>query len=606
MSLNVGILAHVDAGKTSLTERLLWAAGVIDSAGSVDAGTTQTDTMALERQRGITIRSAVVSFSIDDVTVNLVDTPGHPDFIAEVERFLSVLDGAVLVVSAVEGVQAQTRVLMRALQRLHIPTLIFVNKIDRSGAAPDAVLQRIRDTLTPGAVGMGTALHAGTRGAGCEPHPATDAAFATRLLDLLTSHDEVLLTDWVRDQAAVGHHRLRVELAAQTRSGLVHPVFFGSATTGAGVEALTAAMTDLLPSAQGPVAGRASGTVFKVERGAAGEKVAYVRLFRGAIRVRDRLRLARGEATITALRVFERGTATPCTSAVAGQIAKVWGLAPVQIGDAIGARPTGRADRRQFSPPSLETVIEPVCPADRGALHAALTQLVEQDPLINLRQDDERREISVSLYGEVQKEVIQATLSDEYGIGVTFRGTTTICVERPVGSGTAVEFIDSDPNPFLATVGLRIDPAPESSGVEFRVEVERGSMPASFFTAVEQTVHRTLRRGLRGWAGHRLHGRDDALRVLGAAEPRTRQLRREHVQHCRRLPQPDTGGAHACTRDRGDPRLRADPLLRARAPEGHARDGPERRRAGGRRPAGHAGARLLVPGDRRHPGSTGA
>src|ERR1043165_1433527 len=126
-TLNLGILAHVDAGKTTLTERLLYAAGVIDAIGSVDEGTTQTDSLALERQRGITIKSAVVSFTIDDTTVNLIDTPGHPDFIAEVERALGVLDGVVLVVSAVEGVQPQTRILMRALQRLRVPTVIFVN-----------------------------------------------------------------------------------------------------------------------------------------------------------------------------------------------------------------------------------------------------------------------------------------------------------------------------------------------------------------------------------------------------------------------------------------------------------------------------------------------
>ena len=124
-TLNLGILAHVDAGKTSLTERLLYAAGVIDEIGSVDDGSTQTDTLALERQRGITIKAAVVSFVIDDVTVNLIDTPGHPDFIAEVERVLHVLDGAVLVISAVEGVQAQTRVLMRTLLRLQIPDPAF-------------------------------------------------------------------------------------------------------------------------------------------------------------------------------------------------------------------------------------------------------------------------------------------------------------------------------------------------------------------------------------------------------------------------------------------------------------------------------------------------
>ena len=142
--LNLGILAHVDAGKTTLTERLLYSAGVIDEVGSVDKGTTRTDSLALEQQRGITIKSAVVSFPIDDVTVNLIDTPGHPDFIAEVERVLSVLDGCVLVLSAVEGVQPQTRILMRALQRLDGADAV-VREQDRSrGCRPGTRARRDR------------------------------------------------------------------------------------------------------------------------------------------------------------------------------------------------------------------------------------------------------------------------------------------------------------------------------------------------------------------------------------------------------------------------------------------------------------------------------
>src|SRR5688572_9344944 len=158
-TLNLGILAHVDAGKTSLTERLLYAAGVIDEVGSVDDGSTQTDTLALERQRGITIKSAVASFVVDDVVVNLIDTPGHPDFIAEVERVLDVLDGAVLVVSAVEGVQAQTRVLMRTLRRLEIPTVVFVNKMDRRGADGQRVARDVVEKLeTDAPIYFGSAI----------------------------------------------------------------------------------------------------------------------------------------------------------------------------------------------------------------------------------------------------------------------------------------------------------------------------------------------------------------------------------------------------------------------------------------------------------------
>src|SRR5262249_44808871 len=196
-TLNLGILAHVDAGKTTLTERLLYAAGVIDAIGSVDDGSTQTDSLALERKRGITIKSAVVSFVIDDVTVNLIDTPGHPDFIAEVERVLNVLDGAVLVLSAVEGVQAQTRVLMRTWQRLRIPTLFFVNKIDRVGARSDAVVDAIAEKLTPAVVAMGSVPDIGTLRATFTPFRDRDAGFTARLADVLADHDDAVLSAYV-------------------------------------------------------------------------------------------------------------------------------------------------------------------------------------------------------------------------------------------------------------------------------------------------------------------------------------------------------------------------------------------------------------------------
>jgi ribosomal protection tetracycline resistance protein len=499
-TLNLGILAHVDAGKTTLTERLLYAAGVIDQPGSVDQGSTQTDTLALERQRGITIKSAVVSFPIDDVTVNLIDTPGHPDFIAEVERVLIVLDGAVLVVSAVEGVQPQTRVLMRTLRRLGIPTLVFVNKIDRVGAADERVLRAIADKLDLAVIAMGSVGGLGTRGAEVTPSTTADAGFTSRLVDLVAGHDDRLLAAYVEDETAVSHRRLRAGLAAQTRRARVHPVFFGSAVTGAGVASLTAGIRELLPAAEGDAAGPVSGAVFKIERGPAGEKVAYVRLFSGTVRVRDRLRLGRGgEGKVSAIGVFEHGSAAVRRpSLAAGQIGRLWGLGEVRVGDQVGVpRTTGPG--RHFAPPTLETVVVPCRPADKGALHVALTQLAEQDPLIDLRQDDLRQEVYVSLYGEVQKEVIGATLAADFGLEVGFRETTTICVERPLGGGAAVERLHKAPNPFLATVGLRVEPAAAGSGLRFRVEAELGSMPLAFFAAVEDTVRETLRQGLYGW-----------------------------------------------------------------------------------------------------------
>jgi ribosomal protection tetracycline resistance protein len=499
-TLNLGILAHVDAGKTTLTERLLYAAGVIDEIGSVDHGSTHTDFLALERQRGITIKTAVVSFVLDDVTVNLIDTPGHPDFIAEVERVLDVLDGAVLVVSAVEGVQPQTRILLRTLQRLLVPTLVFVNKIDRAGATYDEVLRDIAELLTPSIIAMGAAHDLGMRRAGFAPFDATDTAFRARLSDLLAEHDEGVLTAYVEGEGSID---LVGELAAQTAGALVHPVFFGSAITGAGVDVLMGGITSLLPAAEGDADGDLSATVCKIERGSAGEKVAYVRMFSGTLRARDRVRMRDGENKVTQIQVFERGDTHQRTSVGAGQIAKVWGLGGAQIGDEIGV--PRRTVQHHFDPPTLETVVVPRRASEKGALHAALAQLAEQDPLINLRQDDLRQELSVSLYGEVQKEVIEATLAGEYHLEVGFRETTMICLERPAGVGEALESIGRD-NPFLATVGLRIEPATIGSGMSFRLEAPLESIPLyvygsvdEFRRAMHENVVGTLQEGLHGW-----------------------------------------------------------------------------------------------------------
>jgi len=504
--LNLGILAHVDAGKTTLTERLLFEAGVIDEIGSVDAGTTQTDSLTLERQRGITIKSAVASFALKGVHVNLIDTPGHPDFIAEVERVLSVLDGAILVISAVEGVQPQTRILMRALQRLRIPTLMFVNKIDRPGASAERVLQAIAEHLTPEIVAMGTARELGTRAASFTLFGAEDPDFRARVAELLAERDEEILAAYVEDDSGISYRTLREELETQTKQALVNPVFFGSAATGAGVDLLMTGIAELLPAAAGDPDGPVSGTIFKIERGVNGEKIAYVRMFSGTIRTRDRLRFGRElEDKVTAIAVVERGSAAQRPLVSAGAVAKLWGLHKIRIGDRIGGIGTDGAGQ-QFPPPTLESVVIPRNREDGARLRIALAQLTEQDPLISVRQDETRQEISVSLYGEVQKEVIQATLANEFGLDVTFCETTPIYIERPTGTGEAIEILHAESNPFLATIGLRVDPAPLGSGIDFRLQVDHRTVPLYLYKTVEgfaermgQYVRQTLQEGLFGW-----------------------------------------------------------------------------------------------------------
>lgn len=497
-TLNLGILAHVDAGKTSLTERLLFDVGAIDKLGSVDGGNTQTDNLDLERQRGITIAAAVVSFAIDDLVVNLIDTPGHPDFIAEVERVLALLDAAVVVVSAVEGVQAQTRVLVRALRRLRIPFIFFVNKIDRLGARYHEVLDQIASQLQVRPLAMAAVAEAGSRMARVQALALTEEPLFSPLCEALALDDDALLADYVAAPERLDAARLRTGLSDQIAQGLLHPAYCGVAMSGIGVPELINAVKTLLPSRVLDANGPLGGTIFKIERGWGGEKIAYLNLTSGTLAARDHIELPRGVSKVTSIQVFNNGHLEKAGQVAAGRIAKVGGLAEARIGDVVGSDRSGAGDFH-FAPPTLETRVLPVRSSESAALWLALRHLSEQDPLINLRTNEDASEMFVSLYGEVQKEVIQATLATEFGIEIAFEESTIIHVERLLGTGEAIEVLFKPPNPFLATVGLRIEPRPEGTGNSFALEVDIGQMPIAFYRAVEDSVADTLRAGLCGW-----------------------------------------------------------------------------------------------------------
>jgi ribosomal protection tetracycline resistance protein len=496
-TLNLGILAHVDAGKTSLTERLLFEAGATAELGSVDAGTTRTDSMDIERRRGITVRTNVASFAAGDVQVNLIDTPGHSDFIAEVERSLAVLDAAILVVSAVEGVQPQTVVLWRVLRRLGVPAAVFINKIDRRGADPARVRAAIGRRLAAGSgarlLPLTEVTAAGSPGAATTPVPLTGPA----AIDVLTSGDDRLLGAALDGPGVTEAMALR-SARAQVGRGAVVPVAAGSALTGAGVPDLLATLPRILPWAR-PAARSLSAVIYKMEHGDHG-RLAHCRVFGGELRVRDRVAVAgaRPEA-ITSLERSTPGGWARVSIARAGDVVRVRGLGSARtggwVGEAIGGRVT-----RQFPAPALESVVEPASPAQRGRLFAALRELAEADPLINLRVDEDRGEIAVSLYGEVQKEVIADLLAEQAGVAVTFRPTVTVHIERIAGAGAASALITDQDAPYLATLGFRVEPAPAGSGLACDLEVERGAMPPAFFAATWEGVRAALAQGRSGWA----------------------------------------------------------------------------------------------------------
>ncbi|MGI8478031.1 MAG: GTP-binding protein [Thermomicrobiales bacterium] len=505
--VTIGILAHVDAGKTSLTERILFETGVIATVGSVDKGTTQTDTLELERARGITIKSAVASFQLNRLKVNLIDTPCHADFVAEVERSLRVLDGVVLVASAVEGVQPQTRRLARAVRSANLPMLIFVNKTDRLGARGDALLDDIRRKLKLRVVAMNAAVGIGARSVQVVACDRADPDWLDPVIDLLAETGERVIAEFERTGGDVGASFVQSELRAQIAAGDVVPVFFGSAITGVGVSELLAGVEEWLPAAEEAQDAPLGGTVFKIARRPSGEKIVYARLFTGRLAVRQRVAIRRRDASggieqveerVTGIERFAAGAAAPAEAAGAGEIVGLHGLRAARIGDRIGAEAARAPDPdRAFPAPTLESVVRAVEPGHVTRLRAALEQLAEQDPLISLRQRNDEGEISIRLYGEVQKEVVTDTLAQEYGIVVTFGPSRTVCIETPVGRGEHAEIMGEDGNPFYATVGFRVEPAACGSGIRYVREL--GSLPLAFYRAIEETVHGTLGQGLRGW-----------------------------------------------------------------------------------------------------------
>ncbi|TKH21786.1 TetM/TetW/TetO/TetS family tetracycline resistance ribosomal protection protein [Bacillus wiedmannii] len=496
-TINIGIVAHVDAGKTSLTERILYETNVIKEIGRVDSGNTQTDSMELERQRGITIKASVVSFFIDDVKVNVIDTPGHADFIAEVERSFRVLDGAILVISAVEGVQAQTKILMRTLQKLNIPTILFVNKIDRNGANTEKVMKQIKEILSNEAFPFYSAQNEGTKEARIIAYKSYDDC-----MELLAPYNESLLASYVNDEIVPGV-LLREELEKQIQQASVYPIFFGSAMTGIGVTELLENISTLFPANKSAENETLSGVVFKIEREPSGEKIAYVRVFSGRLHVRKYVDIQRGNVLghkekIKKICLFHNGNVVQASIVPSGEFCKVWGLNDIKIGDIIGER-TNYIKDIHFAEPQMEAVIEAVPKERIHDLYAALMDLCEEDPLIKVWKDDIHNELYTRLFGEVQKEVIETTLFEKYNLQVTFSNTRVVCIEKPIGIGNSVEVMGEKANPFYATIGFKIERGELNSGIIYKLGVELGSLPLAFHKAIEDTVFQTLKQGLYGW-----------------------------------------------------------------------------------------------------------
>ena len=489
--INIGILAHVDAGKTTLTESLLYTSGAILELGSVDKGTTRTDTMFLERQRGITIQAAVTSFNWNDYKINIVDTPGHTDFITEVYRSLSVLDGAILVISAKDGVQAQTRILFHALQKMNIPTIIFINKIDQYGINLNNIYQNIKEKLSNDIIVMQNVT--------LTPEISIKSIIDLDDWDPVISKNDKLLKKYIAGEKLTIQELTQEEYRC-VKKGSLFPIYHGSARNNIGTQQLIEAISNLFCSEMNENDSELCGRVFKIEYTDHKQRLVYLRLYSGTLHLRDTIVLSeKKKVKLTEIYIPSNGEMIQTKTVCSGDIFIIPNNT-LRLNDIIGNEKLLPCNVWNDKPvPMLRTRIEPIKIEERKKLLDALTEIADTDPLLRYYVDTITHEIIISFLGTVQLEVICSLLIEKYHINIRIEDPTVIYLEKPLQKADYTIHIEVPPNPFWASIGLSITPLPIGSGIQYESKVSLGYLNQSFQNAVREGINYGLEQGLYGW-----------------------------------------------------------------------------------------------------------
>ena len=489
--INIGILAHVDAGKTTLTESLLYTSGAILELGSVDKGTTRTDTMFLERQRGITIQAAVTSFNWNDYKINIVDTPGHTDFITEVYRSLSVLDGAILVISAKDGVQAQTRILFHALQKMNIPTIIFINKIDQYGINLNNIYQNIKEKLSNDIIVMQNVT--------LTPEISIKNIIDLDEWDPVISKNDKLLKKYIAGEKLT-IQELTYEEYRCVKKGSLFPIYHGSARNNIGTQQLIEAISNLFCSEMNENGSELCGRVFKIEYTDHKQRLVYLRLYSGTLHLRDTIILPeKKKVKLTEIYIPSNGEMIQTKIVCSGDIFIIPNNT-LRLNDIIGNEKILPCNVwNDKTVPILRTRIEPIKIEEREKLLDALTEIADTDPLLRYYVDTITHEIIISFLGTVQLEVICSLLIEKYHINIRIEDPTVIYLEKPLQKADYTIHIEVPPNPFWASIGLSITPLPIGSGIQYESKVSLGYLNQSFQNAVREGINYGLEQGLYGW-----------------------------------------------------------------------------------------------------------
>lgn len=532
---NIGVIAHVDAGKTTTTERILFHTGETHRIGNVDDGNTRMDFDDQEKKRGITIKSAATTVFWKGTQVNVIDTPGHIDFNIEVNRSLRVLDGAVVVFDAVAGVEPQTETNWRLADKYRVPRVAFINKMDRVGSDFHRVVAMMKDRL--GVTPLVTQLPIGAEGdfrgvvdlltmrslvwlddeakqpvvEGEVPNELLDAARShrARLVELAVEQDESLLEAFVHGRELTVD-QLRACIRRGTLAGAFVPVLAGAAYRNKGVEPLLDAVVSYLPSpgelasqisqpeadADGPLAALA----FKVTSDDHGSMV-FVRVYRGRLRQGDSVFNASTGKRERVGRLYEIHAADRVerSEVVAGDITGIVGLKDTLTGHTLTDQAHPVILEEISAPePVIDVAIEPKTQGDQQNLGKALQTLTREDPSLRVRHDADSGQTILSGMGELQLEVTLENLRSKHGVEVAV-GRPQVAYRETIGRASEVRHVhkkqSGGPGQF-AEVVLRIEPLPRGEGFRFDSEIVGGTVPREFVPAVEAGVRRAAQTGV--------------------------------------------------------------------------------------------------------------
>ena len=516
---NIGILAHVDSGKTTLTEQLLYLTGAVREAGSVDRGSAVTDNLDIEKKRGISVRTSTASCQWDGVSINIIDTPGHVDFAGEVERSLAALDYAIVVVSAVEGVRAHTENIIRALDNMNLPRLVFVNKIDRAGSDCAKVVEDLKKFSASSYLTLSKVKNEGFDYA--ESDYLTGEEYSAAALEALADINDEAADAFLSDEA-IPENRLDELLKSEISSCRLVPVLCGSAKLGVGIRDLCGFMTKYMPSSDRRATDGLCGIIFKIEHDRQMGKVSYIRLFGGKITNRDEVTLhnpadkrrinPEGEEDdavaleekppvsekVTQIRKVSGGKYTDSGEVVGGDIAALCGLPSAKTGQFVGSLEI--SDSYKLISPFLRVKVTPADGDENKipALAAALDELSDEEPYIDAKWENGQKEITISTTGKIQVEVIDSLLREKYNLAASFTPPTVIYKETPSKSGIA--YADyTMPKPCWAVVQFKFEPMPRGYGVSYHGKLPSNQLFYRYQTHIRTSFYNCLEQGLYGW-----------------------------------------------------------------------------------------------------------